>query len=186
MLSKEETLRYEPLLRSEHLVGGGRYIEYTTDDARLTVEVLKAAIGYGGRAVNYTQAEWLDYHNGNVVGVEVRDVLSGKTHTIRAKKIINVTGTWVDELREKDGSKSGKSLHPTKGIHLVIDQVHFPLQQAVYFDVPDGRMIFAFPREGKTFVGTTDTNYKGDILEPGVTVEDQDYILEATTQMFNV
>ncbi len=47
-------------------------------------------------------------------------------------------------------------------------------------------MIFAIPREGKTYVGTTDTNYKGDILEPGVTVEDQDYILEATNQMFNV
>ncbi|HAB32718.1 MAG TPA: glycerol-3-phosphate dehydrogenase [Exiguobacterium sp.] len=186
MLSKEETLRYEPLLRSEHFIGGGRYVEYKTDDARLTVEVLKAAIGYGGRAVNYTKAESLVYHNGKVVGVEVRDVLSGKTYTIRAKKIINATGPWVDELREKDGSKSGKSLHLTKGIHLVIDQVHFPLQQAVYFDVPDGRMIFAIPREGKTYVGTTDTNYKGDILEPGVTVEDQDYILEATNQMFNV
>ncbi len=107
MLSKEETLRYEPLLRSEHLVGGGRYVEYKTDDARLTVEVLKAAVGYGGRAVNYTKAESLVYHNGKVVGVEVRDVLSDKTYTIRAKKIINATGPWVDELREKDGSKAG-------------------------------------------------------------------------------
>jgi len=186
MLSKEETLHYEPLLRSEHLVGGGRYVEYRTDDARLTIEVLKAAISYGGRAVNYTKAESLVYHNGKAVGVDVRDVLTGKTYTIRAKKIINATGPWVDELREKDGSKSGKSLHLTKGVHLVIDQSRFPLRQAIYFDVADGRMIFAIPRDGKAYIGTTDTNYKGDILEPGVTVEDRDYLLQATNDMFNV
>ncbi len=53
--------------------------------------------------------------------------------------------------------KNNKQLRLTKGIHIVFDQSVFPLRQAVYFDTPDGRMIFAIPREAKTYVGTTDT-----------------------------
>lgn len=41
MLSAEETLRKEPLIKKEGLKGGGYYVEYRTDDARLTIEVAK-------------------------------------------------------------------------------------------------------------------------------------------------
>ena len=48
-------------------------------------------------------------------------------------------------------------------MHVVIDQSKFPLGQAVYFDTEkDGRMIFAIPREGKAYVGTTDTFYDNE------------------------
>ena len=62
-----------------------------------------------------------------------------------------------------------KTLQLTKGIHLVFDQSDFPLKQAVYFDTPDGRMVFAIPREGKTYIGTTDTFYQYDPITPTVT-----------------
>lgn len=41
MLDKDQTLKLEPLLDAEHLLGGGYYAEYRTDDARLTIELLK-------------------------------------------------------------------------------------------------------------------------------------------------
>src|SRR6478736_3082623 len=41
MLSPQEVLRKEPLLKREGLKGGGYYVEYRTDDARLTLEVMK-------------------------------------------------------------------------------------------------------------------------------------------------
>ncbi|MFO7177044.1 glycerol-3-phosphate dehydrogenase, partial [Enterococcus faecium] len=75
--------------------------------------------------------------------VHVEDQTDGATYDVYAKKIINATGPWVDELREEDNSKKGKQLRLTKGIHLVIDQSKFPLKQAIYFDTPDGRMVFA-------------------------------------------
>jgi glycerol-3-phosphate dehydrogenase len=90
----------------------------------------------------------------------------------------------VDTLREKDNSKQGKSLQLTKGIHLVVDQSRFPLNQAVYFDTPDGRMVFAIPRDGKTYVGTTDTVYKGDIAHPRMTADDRKYVINAINYMF--
>ncbi len=185
MLSKKTVLSKEPLIRKEGLKGGGIYVEYRTDDARLTLEVLKEAVNRGAKAVNYAQAVGFIYRDGKVVAVKVKDVLSGTVYEIYAKKIVNAAGPWVDTLREQDGSKKGKFLHLTKGVHLVVDQNRFPLKQAVYFDTEkDGRMVFAIPRDGKTYVGTTDTFYKDDLVNPRMTKEDRDYIIAAINYMF--
>ncbi|WP_017728726.1 glycerol-3-phosphate dehydrogenase/oxidase [Halalkalibacterium ligniniphilum] len=185
MLNKNRTLEKEPLLRRDKLKGGGIYVEYRTDDARLTLEVIKEAVNRGTKALNYTKVESLLYKNRKIVGVVAVDQLTGEAHKIYAKKIVNAAGPWVDTLREQDRSKTGKRLKLSKGVHLVIDQDRFPLKQAVYFDTEhDGRMIFAIPREGKTYVGTTDTFYEGDVVHPRMTVEDRDYILSAVNFMF--
>ena len=41
MFSKTNTLKYEPLLRKENVIGGALYSEYRTDDSRLTIDILK-------------------------------------------------------------------------------------------------------------------------------------------------
>lgn len=184
MLSCEETLQKVPLLKKEGLKGAGYYVEYRTDDARLTIEVLKKAYELGAKCFNYVEVMDLLYREGRLAGVQVVDHINKKVKTIWAQKIVNATGPWCDQLREKDGSKHGKTLHWTKGVHLVVDQKHFPLQQAVYFDTHDGRMVFAIPREEKVYIGTTDTDYNGDLENPRVTVEDRDYLLHAVREMF--
>lgn len=184
MLNTEETLKREPLLNSKGLKGGGVYVEYRTDDARLTIEVMKEAVKQGAEAVNYAKVEKLLYERGKVVGAKVTDQLTKNVYNIRAKKIVNAAGPWVDTLREMDGSKKGKHLQLTKGIHLVFDQKIFPLKQAIYFDTQDKRMIFAIPRDGKTYVGTTDTVYKEDMVHPRMTKEDKTYVFEAISYMF--
>lgn len=184
MLSKEQTLQKEPLLNDQELSGGGYYVEYRTDDARLTIEVMKEAVKQGAHAVNYVKANQFLYENQQIKGALVRDLVSGKEFTIRAAKVVNAAGPWVDELRELDHSKKGKTLQHTKGVHLVIDQSRFPLKQAVYFDTPDGRMLFAIPREGKAYVGTTDTVYDEDLAHPQVETKDLDYVMKAIQFMF--
>ncbi|WP_027415959.1 glycerol-3-phosphate dehydrogenase/oxidase [Aneurinibacillus terranovensis] len=184
MLNPQETVEKEPLLKKEGLKGGGYYVEYRTDDARLTVEVVKEAVKQGATAINYTKVEEFIYRDGKVAGVRVVDQISHKMYEIYAKKIVNAAGPWVDSLREKDGSRRGKTLQLTKGVHLVIDQKRFPLRQAVYFDTPDGRMVFAIPRDGKTYVGTTDTFYDEDIAQPKMTVADRKYVIDAINYMF--
>ncbi len=128
MFTKEETLLKEPLIKEAGLKGGGYYVEYRTDDSRLTMEVIKKAIEKGAAALNYTKMEKLLYNaQGKVNGVLVANKLSGEKYEIYAEKIINAAGPWVDAIREKDGSKKGKALQLTKGVHLVIDQSFFPL-----------------------------------------------------------
>ena len=185
MLSRQECLEKSPLLRRQGLLGGGYYVEYRTDDARLTIEVLKAAHDNGAICLNYIMLDSLHYNDGGKInGATIVDQLTGETHYISSKKVVNATGPWVDSVCEKDGSLEGKNLQLTKGVHLVFDQNALPLEQAIYFDTPDERMVFAIPREGKTYVGTTDTFYDQDPILPTVTREDRGYLLKCINHMF--
>ncbi len=150
MLSTEETIDREPLLKREGLKGSGYYVEYKTGDARLTLEVLKKAVEKGAKAFNYMKVEQLLYNDGQVIGVKAHDLTDGEVHHVYGKKVVNATGPWVDQIRSMDHVEKDKYLFHTKGVHLVFDHTKFPLQQAVYFDTPDGRMVFAIPRDGKT------------------------------------
>ncbi|RNB82978.1 glycerol-3-phosphate dehydrogenase/oxidase [Brevibacillus nitrificans] len=184
MMSREETLRLEPLLKKDGLKGAGYYYEYRTDDARLTLDIMKTAWRQGASIVNYSEMTEFIYRGQKAVGVKVTDRHLGKTYEIYAKKIVNATGPWVDGVRKLDGSLKGKRLYLTKGVHLVVEKEKLPVTQSAYFDTPDGRMMFVIPRGNITYVGTTDTGYKQDIDQPRTTKEDRDYLLRAVNAMF--
>ncbi|GEK35292.1 glycerol-3-phosphate dehydrogenase/oxidase [Kurthia sibirica] len=185
MLNKENTLKKEPLVKQQDLQGGGVYVEYRTDDARLTIEVAKSAIEHGATLINYTKAEKFLYNEKGVIsGIQAKDLLNDELLTIKAAKTINAAGPWVDDVRSIEGKTAGKHLILSKGVHLVFDEAVFPLKQAVYFDTPDGRMVFAIPRNGKAYVGTTDTFYEGDPKNMDIEQADRDYIMKAIAYMF--
>ncbi|MCF8464857.1 MAG: glycerol-3-phosphate dehydrogenase/oxidase [Flavobacteriales bacterium] len=186
VLDRKETIKREPLLKKSGLEAGVVYWEYRSDDARLVIEVAKTATEDGAVLLSYCEFEAFSYSQKHISGAKVKDLRSGNTYEIKAKRTINAAGPWVDAVRSKDEAVKGKRLHLTKGIHLVFDHARFPLRQAVYFDVPDGRMIFAIPRDGATYVGTTDTNYTDKIERPQVFQEDVDYVLQATNNAFDI
>ncbi len=185
MMSKEETLGLEPLLKEEILDGGGIYAEYRTDDARLTIEVLKTATRYGTDVLNYAKVtDFLYDDHEQICGVTWRDQLSKAAYQSKARYVINATGPWVDKVRSKDEDVKGKHLRPTMGIHIVVPREKLPIKHAVYFDEPQGRMLFAIPRDRTTYVGTTDTNYTGDLDELMVTKEDVQYLVDGANHIF--
>ena len=184
MLSAPETLKAEPLLRTDTVTGGASYYEYRTDDARLTIELLKKAFELGAVPINYTQATGFLYRRDKVKGAKVKDLVNGNSYEIKASRVINACGPWVDEVSVLDNAAEGQKLHLTKGVHLVVDYSKLPIKHSVYFDVADGRMIFAIPREGKTYIGTTDTDYYGTLAEPAITAQDRDYLLKACNAIF--
>jgi len=186
MLNKEEALVKEPLLPIDILEGAGYYAEYRTDDARLTIEVVKTAVRYGAKAVNYCKVKELTYSDKKINGAVVQDLLQDKELMIKAKYVVNATGPWVDLLRDKiDLSPStGKRLQLTKGVHLVFPFEKLPIKQSIYFDVPDGRMMFAIPRGKVTYVGTTDTKYDGDPKDVKTELVDAMYLVHAVNHMF--
>lgn len=184
MLTRAETLTEEPLLKKDLIIGGGLYAEYRTDDARLTIEIIKTAAQHGALSINYAPVEDFLYKNGKIQGVQCNDLINNEKIIIKAAYVINAAGPWVDQLRQKDKSLQGKRLFHSKGVHLVLPYERLPLKHSVYFDVPDGRMIFAIPRQRTTYVGTTDTPYEGDLNHVLTTKADVDYILNATNQMF--
>jgi glycerol-3-phosphate dehydrogenase len=183
MLSKEEALKEEPLLNAQILKAAGYYAEYRTDDARLTIELIKKAVSFGAIAMNYLEV--VDFlGEERIEGVSVKDIFSGHTYEISALKVVSATGPWVDTLRTLNNSLQGKRLHLTKGVHIVVPREKLPLHNSIYFDVPDGRMIFAIPRGRATYIGTTDTNYTGDLNHVVSTESDRDYLLGAVNNAF--
>ena len=124
------------------------------------------------------------YEKKKLVGIKMRDHVTGKMLNVHAAQIVNATGPWVDDVRQKDKVADNKQLRLTKGVHIVLKQKDFPLKQAVYFDIADGRMAFAIPRDGKTYVGTTDTVYEGNPVHPVATQQDVDYLIEAAKKVF--
>jgi glycerol-3-phosphate dehydrogenase len=184
MLSKEETLELEPLLNEKTLLGSGFYSEYRTDDARLTIELIKAAGRKGALCMNYCEVRSLIHDDAHLTGVACIETISGRELEIRAAWTVNATGPWVDHIRKLNGSVTKKKLHLTKGVHIVLPHEKLPVRHSIYFDVPDGRMIFTIPRGRTTYIGTTDTDYQGDLDQVLTTREDAVYLLNAVNSTF--
>ncbi len=184
MLSKSDSLNKEPLLDESSLLGSCFYAEYRTDDARLTIELIKRAAQHGAQAINYCSATDFIYENNKVQGITALDHLTGDTFEVKARQVVSAGGPWVDKLRKINNSINHKQLHLTKGVHIVFPHEKFALKHSIYFDVPDGRMIFAIPRGKITYVGTTDTNYKGNLNRVVCTKADAKYLIDAIHHAF--
>lgn len=187
-IDKKEVLQREPGLKSTNLMGGGVYLDFVNNDARLVIENIKEAAELGALVASRVAAVSV-LHNkaGRAIGIKAKDTLNGEVFEIRAKVVINTTGPWVDKLRAVDDQLEHQPmLRPTKGVHLVIDAAKLSVPQPTYFDsgVHDGRMIFVVPREGKTYFGTTDTDFTGDYAHPTVTQADTDYLLAAINNRY--
>ena len=172
-------------INEKDLLGGVEYIEYQTNDSRLTLEVIKRGVEEGGVAINRLQVlEVLRDENEHITGVEAINSITSEKMIINGGCVINATGPWSDKLFQSKKKSVFTKLKPTKGVHLVFDAQRFKLSKAIYFDTSDNRMIFAIPEAGKVYVGTTDTFFEGDLSDPGITNEDTSYLLDACNKMF--
>ena len=187
-LTKEEVLEREPDIKKEGLLGGGEYLDYINNDARLVIENIKRANEDGALIASRVKAVgYLKDENGQIVGVKAQDMLTEETFEIKARYVINTTGPWSDVVRNMDTDGEEKlQMRPTKGVHLVVDNSKIKVPNATYFDtgLGDGRMVFVIPREDKTYFGTTDTDYNEDLANPTVTQDDVDYLLEVVNNRF--
>ncbi|WP_028104194.1 glycerol-3-phosphate dehydrogenase/oxidase [Pseudoduganella violaceinigra] len=181
----QEFLAMAPHIRTDGLQGGICYQDAKTDDARLVLRVLQEAQGLGGAALNYCAVQALlreDGEAGRVRGARLRCGISGQTHEVRAKLVVNATGAWADRLHAQPAVR----LRPLRGSHLVLPAWRLPLAQAISLMHPkDGRPVFAFPWEGVTIVGTTDVDHRADLQqEAAITQEETDYLMAALHDQF--
>lgn len=188
MLSKEEILEREPQLEEKGLLGGGVYLDYRNNDARLVIENIKRAVSDGAIAVSRMEVEEILHDDqGNVSGVKAKDLLDEQVVSITSKLVINTAGPWSDFVNKLDKEIDHQPhMRPTKGVHLVVDGEKLKVPQPTYFDTGenDGRMIFVIPRESKTYFGTTDTDYEGDYNHPRVEKSDVDYLLKIVNRRY--
>lgn len=180
-----EALQHEPLLSRDRLYGAVAFTEYLTDDARLVFGNVRAAACAGAVCANHAAVTALVRADADIVAT-VRDEFSADSFPVRARVVVNAGGPWVDAIRGLVGDRSGKRLRLTKGIHLVVPYARLPLRHGVTMNARDKRPIFALPRDGVTYLGTTDTDYPTPDAYPQLTGEDADYLLDATNRTFAI
>ena len=175
-LTRAEALAHLPTLRADRLVAAFLYWDARTDDARLTLEVLRtAALDYGAVVANYAPVTEILHEDDVVTGARLADGT-----TVRAAVVVNAAGVWADDVRALDEGTHPNSIRPAKGIHLTVPASKLPTDIAAVIPVPqDRRSIFVVPWGDQTYIGTTDTDYEGPIDDPQCTPEDVAYLLGA-------
>jgi len=178
-----DALSLEPAIAAQGLRGAGYYFDdLLVSPERLCLENVLSACRHGARAFNYAEVEEIMRRpKGDIAGVRVRDLLSGRVVTLRAPVVVNATGPWVDELRAQAGitERGGHVLRRTKGIHCLLPRM---TDHAVYHSTRDDRMIFVIPWREFSLVGTTDTDFEGDLDRVHATREEVEYLLGEVRQ----
>lgn len=163
--------------------GAAAYHDARVDSPeRLALENVLEAEEHGARAFNYCGVASVITERGRVTGLRVRDTLDGAEVSVSAGLAVNATGAWLEPASETLTGRRPGRVRTTKGIHIVCPPVtHHAL---VLYSRIDGRLLFAIPRNGLTWIGTTDTDYQGDPADARATRGDVEYLLESVRGMF--
>jgi len=184
--SKEEVLDLEPQIKEEGNRGGAVYFDNNVDDARLTIESLKEAIARGADIISYCEVRDYTKEDGNINGVKCLDLEKNYEFEVKGTQIVNATGIWTDELLKNYPDDVPKPLiRPTKGVHLQYRREDLGNKMATIINsIDDERAFFVLPRENFTIIGTTDTDYEGDLADPFCNKDDADYLVRSVKHYF--
>ncbi len=190
-LSREETVRRMPGIRSAGLRGAILYHDGQFDDARLAINLAQTIVEKGGEVRSYTAVTaLLKDSSGNVCGVETRRNEAGGTdsgtsalQSFNASVVINATGVFADEILRMDRPGSQPTIRPSQGVHLVLDRDFLPSDDALMIPkTSDGRVLFAVPWHDKLVLGTTDTPVEHASMEPRALEAEISFILHTAAE----
>jgi glycerol-3-phosphate dehydrogenase len=166
-----------PGLTTRNLTGAVRYFDALTNDARLVIDTLRSAERHDAQLLNHVK--FLDARSENNGWLcTVRDQLTAHEFSIRAQAVVNAAGPWADKLPH-----SKTKLRLTKGVHMVIDHQRLPVPEAVVM-TQGNRVLFAIPWGERVILGTTDTDYNGDLANPTCDARDIAEVLGVVNTTF--
>lgn len=177
VIRPEAALALEPEIRAEDLKGAGYYFDdLLLFPERLCLENILSACRHGARAFNYAAVEEVVTGPQGLEGLRVRDLLTDQVHRVRGRVIVNAAGPWVDRIRALAGiaDHGPHVIRTTKGIHCLLPRL---TERAVYLPARDERMIFVVPWREFSLVGTTDTDFDGNLDRLWATKEEVTYLL---------
>ncbi|HEY7832869.1 MAG TPA: glycerol-3-phosphate dehydrogenase/oxidase [Ktedonobacterales bacterium] len=176
-----------PRLKRDGLRAAFVYSDAQTNDTRLTLAVLRTAARMGAVLANYAEATAFPVRGGALTGATVRDALTGATHTVTARHVVNATGIYAEQVAALGGGESHVAIEPSKGVHLVVarERVGIGTSAVVIPETDDGRILFVIPWLSRAVIGTTDTG-TGDLDHPEANPADVAYLLNHVNRYLDV
>lgn len=179
--SKEGARELFPGIREDALVGAIRFYDARVDDARLVLDLVRTARGYGAMCASRTQVtrylkESVDGKE-RVTGAVVRDLEAGRDLEVRATYVVNATGVWTERTQDLATNKGGLRVLASKGIHIVVPKDRIDGEAGIFLRT-EKSVLFIIPWDRHWVIGTTDTEWTEDLQHPVTTSTDIDYVLE--------
>ena len=186
-LKREGVLKMAPALVPEGLKDGYMYYDAQTNDARLTMALIRTAAQQGAVITNYTEVTSFISEQGKIQGAHVHDRIGNQDLAVRARHVVNATGVFSEEVEALTGTESLVRIEPSKGVHLVLSREDLKLGDAaiVLPETEDKRILFIVPWESRAIFGTTDTG-TGDLDHPTASKEDIAYLLKYLNRYLSV
>lgn len=177
-LSRAQVLQLAPGLVTDGLKEGFIYYDAQTNDARLTMTLLRTAAQHGAVIANYAEVTSFLTEGEKVRGARVCDHLSQRQIIVRARHIINAAGIFSEEVESLLSKDPQVSIEPSKGVHLVFarEDVKLGDDAIVLPETDDRRLLFLVPWQSRALFGTTDSG-AGDLSRPLTSREDIAYLL---------
>ncbi|MFW0179456.1 FAD-dependent oxidoreductase [Rothia sp. P7208] len=181
--SKQGTKTVFPDIKDSAFTGAIQFYDARVDDARLVIDLVRTAAGYGALAASRTQVtRVLKDTQGKVTGAVIRDLENGQEHTVRTQHIINATGVWTEESESMANKDAGLKVLASKGIHIIVPRDRINASSGI-FTKTEKSVLFIIPWQRYWIIGTTDTPYTEDITHPVATSQDIDYVLEQANKL---
>ena len=181
-LSQKQINEIAPSLRPDIILGAIKYFDAQVDDARHTLSVARTAARHGAIIATRVSAESLIREGKQIVGVNAKDLVSGKSVAIKATATVMCAGIWSDALHEKFDLKAGYNVTMSKGVHIVLPRSAITSEAGIILKTALS-VLFLIPWGDKWIVGTTDTPYTGDKAEPVASADDVEYILNEANRV---
>jgi glycerol-3-phosphate dehydrogenase len=186
-LSANAAFKHLPTMPRPKLASAYLYYDAEADDARLVVTVLRTAADNGAAIANRCRVDSIQSTSRTQHTINATDTLSGHSFAIRTRAVVNAGGVWADDVRALDENAHPDTIRPANGVHLTVPWEKVQNDIAVVIPVPrDRRSLFVVPwlsnGDGTykfTYIGTTDTDYKGPVNDPQCTKDDIQYVLDA-------
>ncbi|MDQ1684568.1 MAG: glycerol-3-phosphate dehydrogenase [Frankiaceae bacterium] len=176
-LSRTRARALAPALKRTALVGGIRYYDAQTDDARHTLMLARTAAAYGAVVRTSTEVVGFLREGGRVVGAELRDTETGAQSVVRTGVVVNATGVWTDDVQRMADSRGEFKVRASKGIHLVVPRDRISSETGLILRT-EKSVLFVIPWNDHWILGTTDEDWVYDKAHPAASSVDIDYVLD--------
>ncbi|MBC8489085.1 MAG: FAD-dependent oxidoreductase, partial [Bacteroidetes bacterium] len=134
-------------------------------------------------------------HDNTVMGVKVKDIITGETFDIKAKMVVNATGPWMENLFPFSAIKRKEGQSWAKAVNIIVKKSLFDgyavgLEGSKEYMDKDAvlmkgkRLFFFVPWRGYTIIGTSYKEYKGKPDQLRIDKEDIEDIIEETNNIY--
>ena len=159
LASRAATLKLFPGIRQDRLTGGANWYDYQiVHTNRLAIAFAEGAVARGARLVNYAAALAALKDGERIMGMRVRDVLTGAEIDVRARLTINCAGAGVNEVMGAFGVR--RHIPMVKAMNMVTSRPANDIALAAppfatgHASARSRRMLTLVPWHGRALIGT--------------------------------